>query len=545
MNKKYLAFLLALSLMFAMALAGCGSQEASAPRGGVVRYAIWSAPPGVFHPHLYEDAYDATVVDNVFSGMLTLNPSLEFEPDLAEKFEISDDSLTVTYTLREGLKWHDGQPVTTADVVYTFEMIADPGYTGPRYSDITAIVGVEAFNAGEADSIEGIVVIDERTVSITTSFVFANALDLIGAKALIPKHIWKDIPVADHAAQTELLRNPVGTGPFKLKEFVPDQFAELVANEDFHFGRPNLDGLIIQVSSQETALAQLVSGQLDFVEVSSVAIAAEELEGTNIVLEQVMSRGYQYMGFNNRLEIFQNKLVRQAFMHAINRQGMVDNIAQGFGVVMNVPLASFSWAVPPEDQLNLYPYDKDKAIELLQQAGWEFRDGTMYRNGEPVKLSLKYPTGNVIRERSAPLIQQNLADIGIELELLIMDFGTLSDQVIDAHDFDLFLMGWALGVDPGGLLGIWHSREAGPGGWNMVGFTNDRADFLLEEGQKYLVLEDRIPIYHELVTLMNDEVPAAFLYSLMEGRAHNPKLKGLQLFPFTNFYGIHEWYLEK
>ena len=545
MYKKYLAFLLMLSLVFVLALTGCGTQEATAPRGGIVRYAVWSAPPGVFHPHLFEDAYDATIVENIFNGLLQLNPSLEFEPDLAESFEISDDSLTVTYTLREGLKWHDGQPVTTADVVYTFEMIADAGYTGPRYSDITAIVGVEAYKAGEADSIEGIVVIDERTVSITTSEVYANALDLIGAKALIPKHIWQDIPVAQHANQTELLRNPVGTGPFMMKEFVPDQFAELVAYDDFHFGRPNLDTLLIQVANQETALAQLVAGQLDMMEVSSVANAAEELEGTDIVLVEIMSRGYQYMGFNNRLEIFQDKLVRQAFMHAINREGMVENIAQGFGVVMNVPLASFSWAVPPQDKLNLYPYDKEKAIELLEQAGWDYRDGTMYRNDEPVRLSLKYPTGNVIRERSAPLIQQNLADIGIELELLIMDFGTLADQVIDEHDFDLFLMGWALDVDPGGLAGIWHSSETGPGGWNMVGFVNDRADFLLEEGQKHLVIEDRIPIYHELVTLMNDEVPAAFLYSMLEGVAHNPRLKGLQLYSFSNFYGVNEWYLEK
>ncbi len=547
MTKRILLCLLVVLFVLTLILMGCGSgsRETSVQRGGIVRYAIWSAPTGVFHPHLYVVYYDSQVWNNIFSGLLRLNPQLEYEPDLAEKFEISEDNLTVTYTLRKGLKWHDGKPVTPDDIVYTFEMIADPDYTGPRYGEITAIAGVKEYHQGKADSIAGITVVDERTVSITTSEEYANALDLIGAKQIIPKHIWSEIPVALHKDQLELLRMPVGTGPFKINAFVENQYVELTANTDYHFGRPHLDGLMIQVSNQETAQDLLISGQLDFMMVSNMAGLMDAFETNNIPVDRIMGTGYQCMGFNNRLEIFSDKKVRQAFTHAIDRQGIVDNILNGNGVVANVPLAPFSWATPPQEKLNLYPYDKNRAIQLLQEAGWVYEDNIMYYKDEPVHLTLKYPVGDTNRERTAPLIQQNLKEIGIELVLKEMEFGNLIEEVVMQQDFELTLIGFDLGADPGELISFWHSDVAGSGGMNIMGFMNNKADSLLEEGQKHLRIKDRIQFYHDWTQMMNTEVPAAFLYNTIEGRAYNPSLKGLQLFPFSNFYDIHKWYIEK
>ncbi|WP_427338234.1 peptide-binding protein [Caloranaerobacter sp. DY30410] len=573
MFKKLSVILLVLVLVFSLTLAGCtkdqptdnptqqqtdkdASEDTSKSEeeqketskddkyGGVVRRAIWSSPPGVLHPSLYEDTYDAAIISLIYDSMVTMNPNLEYEPAMAERWEVSDDSKTVTFYLREGLKWHDGKPVTAEDVKFTFEFIAHPDYTGPRYSDITAIVGVEEFHEGKADDISGIKIIDERTISFTTKDVYAPFMSDIGARAIIPKHIWEKVPVGEASKATELLRNPIGSGPFKMKEFAPDQYCELVAFEDYWDGRPYLDGFIIQVANQETSLAQMANLEIDFMDISSLNDDdVKFLEDNGVVVQEIVSNGYQYMGLNNRLDIFKDKRVHQAFAYAINRQAIVDNLLEGHGTVANVPLPPTSWAVP-KTGINKYEYNPQKAIELLKEAGWEYKDGKMYRNGKPVKLTLKYPTGNKVREKSAPLIQQNLADIGIEVELMIMEFDTLATQVFDEHDFEMYLMGWGLTPDPD-ARGIWGSDLVGKGGWNAVGFVNKKSDELLEKGVKYLEIEKRKPIYQEWAKLMNEELPAIFLYHQNEGRALNPKLKGTQIFTFGDYYQVHKWYYEK
>ncbi|MGV8153078.1 MAG: ABC transporter substrate-binding protein [Alkaliphilus sp.] len=561
MLKKIIVLMLVLAMVLSLGLVGCQRDEEPAAvdqpedkqedkpaepvadkYGGVVRIATWSSPPGVFHPHLYTDLYDSLALSPMFDSMLKMTPDLEFVPSMADKFEVSEDSKTLTFWLKEGLTWHDGKPVTTADVQYTFEMIADAGYTGPRFADIAAIEGVVEFNAGEADYISGIKIYDDLKISITTKEIYAPALADIGARAIIAKHIWSGIPVAEHAEQTEMLRNPIGSGPFKMKEFVPDQFVHLVPFEDFHEGRPYLDGFILQVANQDTSQAQLIAGELDFMDISNIVQdEIDLLEAEGIVVEKVVSRGFQYMGINNRLEMFADARVRHAFAHAINRQGIVDSLLEGNGVVANVPLAPISWAMPDASKINQYPYDSEKAIALLEEAGWEYKDGTMYRDGEPVTLTLLYPPGNKVREKSAPLIQQNLGAIGIAVELEIMEFGTLVERTFNTHEFELFLMGWGLSPDPD-TTSIWHSDGAGLEGWNVVGFINDLNDELLEKGTQFLAIEDRKPIYLEWAINWNKYLPSIPLYSVIEARAYNPRLRGLQIHSYSNYFEMHKWY---
>ncbi len=546
MKRKILALSIALLMVLSVVLVGCdlGSLTGGkAQVGGTVRRAIWSAPPGVLHPSLYEDSYDNYVLSLIYEGMVQMNPDMEYESCLAEKWKVSDDQKSVTFTLREDLKWHDGKPITTEDVLFTFEFIAHPDYTGSRYSGVSAIKGIEAFHTGESDTIEGIEIIDERTIKITTEEIYAPFMLDIGSRTIVPKHIWGEIPVAKASEQTELLRNPIGSGPFMMKHFEPDQYVELVAYEDYWDGRPNLDNFIITVVNQETAQAQMINGEIDFMDMSSLNNDdISFLEDGGVIVKQLTSDGYQYMGLNNRLDIFKDKNVRQAFAYAINRQAIVDDILDGNGSVCNVPLPPGHWAYPKKSKE--YKYNKDKAIELFEKAGWEYKDGKMYRNGNPVKLTLKYPSGNKVREASAPLIQQNLADVGIEVELLLMEFGTLLDQVVTEQDFEMFLMAWSLTPDPDGTE-IWHSDYINPNQFNFAGFVNDKNDELLEEGVKYLSVKERKPIYEDWGKLMNEEMPIVYLYSMNKGFALNPKLKGLKLYSFADYYQVHKWYLEK
>lgn len=564
MSKKLLALLLVFTMVFTFVLVGCNDEvddtnssdnnvvnddpnddtkDDSDKYGGTVRRAIWSSPPGVLHPALYESQYDSYIISLVYDSMVGVNPKLEFEPAMAEKWDISDDSKSVTFYLRDGLKWHDGKPVTTDDIEFSYKFIAHKDYTGPHYSTINAIKGIEEYHAGNTDQIEGIEIINEKTIKITTEEVYAPFFNDIASTVIIPKHIWNDIPVGEASEATEILRNPIGSGPFKMEEFVADQYVKLVAYDDYWDGRPYLDSFIIQVANEETSQAQMINGEIEFMDISSMDNdTLGFLEDGGAIVQQFSSDGYQYLGLNNRLDLFKDKKVRQAFAYAIDRQSMVDNLMDGNGTVCNVPLAPGHWAFP--DNVNEYKHNTEKAIDLLKEAGWEYKDGKMYRDGNPVKITLKYPSGNKVRESSAPLIQQNLKDIGIEAELMLMDFGTLLQQVVTDQDFEMFLMAWSLTPDPDGI-GIWHSDYTDSGEYNFAGFVNDENDQLLEEGVKYLDIEKRKSIYQDWGKVMNEEMPIVYLYSMNIGRAMSPKLKGTQIYTFSDYYKVNKWYLEE
>lgn len=570
MSKKVLVFFLVFVMVFSVALVGCGETdvETEGPDangdegsgqtgnsgqkdpdadkyGGTVRRIIWSASAGLLNPHLSQDTYDTYVHDLIYESMVITNPNMEYEGSMAERWEVSEDAMSVTFYLREGLKWHDGEPVTAEDVRFTFEFIAHPDYTGVRFSDIDKIVGAQEFKDGEADTISGIEVIDNKTIKITTKEVYAPFLSSIAGKQIIPEHIWSKVDIAKAEEATEVLRSAIGSGPFKMKHFEPDQYAELVGFEDYWQGRPYLDSFIIQVGNQDTASAQMVSGEIDFMDIADLNnYTINFLEEGGAIVQQFTSNGYQHLAMNNRLEIFSDKRVRHAFAYAINRQALVDGLMDGYGSVCNVPLPPGHWAYPSESEVNQYKYSSQKAIELLEEAGWEYKDDTMYRDGKPVELTLLYPTGNTVRMDSASLIQENFKDIGIKVELLVMDFPTLRARAINEQDFEMLLLGWGLSTDPDGI-GIWHSNVSGPKQWNFAGYINDRNDELLEQGVKYLTNEDRKPIYKEWAQLINEELPIIFLYSMNRAFALNPKLKGTEIWSFGEYYNVHKWYFEK
>ncbi|WP_350343948.1 peptide-binding protein [Proteinivorax tanatarense] len=551
MCKKVGILFLATVVTLSLGLGGCSepAENGEAAReNNVLTRGIWTSPPGILHPGLYTDAYDAMAIDLIYNGMLSYDPfAEEYVPDLAEEFDISDDELTMTFTLREDLYWHDGEPVTTEDVQFTFEFIADPDYTGVRYSNVQIIEGMPDYKEGEADEITGINVIDDRNIEITLSETYAPALSDVGARQIIPKHIWGDVDIATAEEQNDILQNPVGTGPFKMDEFARDQHIRLVKFEDYHKGEPKLDGITLNVTNQETAQAQLAAGELDFMDVSEMSedtVAFFEENGKEI--DTVMSDGYQHMAINTREEAFADKRVRQGIAYALDRQSFVDDVLDGYGQVSNVPLPSFSEYMPPADSINQYERDLDKAIELFEEAGWEYNEDeeTMYIDGEPAQFTLIYPSGNVPRERSATVWQQDLAEVGIEIELEMMDFDTMFSNHLDVHDFDMALTGWSLTPDPD-ARGIWHSEQDFEGGFNFPGFVNDRNDELLEEGTRHMLPEDRVPIYEEWGQLMNEHLPSIFLYSMEEGRAYTPDFKGHNFHSFTDYHDVHKWYLEE
>ncbi|MCC3742623.1 ABC transporter substrate-binding protein [Rouxiella badensis] len=193
----------------------------------IIRYAIWSNPSGTFHPTLYFSDYDRAVISAVFSRLFILDEHQNPKPSLAEKYDYSNQGKTLTLHLRAGVKWHDGQPFTAEDVYFTYATEADGGFPRDTPDFVKHLVGYDAYHVGKTATLEGIKVIDPQTISFTFTAPYAAAFSHFADKPVLAKHIWSQVPVKDWNKATGLLRHPVGTGPYKFVEFLPDQYVKL------------------------------------------------------------------------------------------------------------------------------------------------------------------------------------------------------------------------------------------------------------------------------------------------------------------------------
>ena len=320
---------------------------------------------------------------------------------------------------------------------------------------------------------------------------------------------------------------------------------------DYFKGEAQTKNVIFKVSNQDTVVAELINGEIDIANISSLKDQdIKTLEENNVKVVSYAGITSQYMGMNLREPIFQDVRVRQAITYAIDRELMVEKLLEGHGDVVQAPLLPNSWAYPEDGVLNDYKVDLDKAKDLLAQAGWEDRNGDgIVENeaGEPFHVTLKYPQGNKIREQSAPIIQASLKEIGIDVELQIMEFAALLDEVMANHEFDLFLMGSSLDTDPDPKP-IWHSDSAsdekGNSAWNIVGYRNPEADRLMDEALATTDVEVRKELYKQFCILVNEECPEVLLYAPDVTMAYNPNLENFDPSTFNDYYNRENWVIK-
>lgn len=514
--------------------------------GGVFTIAQWSSPSGPFDPTLYEDSYTDNSLDLIFEGLTDYDENLDFVPKLAESWEISEDQKTITFYLREGVKWHDGEDFTAEDVSFTFHLIGDPEYLGVRYPEVcSAILGAPAYKEGTADSIEGIEVIDPLTIKFTFAEVYAPALESCGFDVM-PKHIFEgNIGAAQRDFTTSADFVPIGTGPYKWVKYETDQYMELQRNEDYwgtgFWGAsgpgtgkgPFIDTIFFKITDQDTGLAAFLAGEVDAV---SVPIPEFDLiaEAEFSQMFEVPDDGFQHFALNQYKAPFNDVKFRQAVAMAIDRQGIVDNILDGHGGIQASPMWLVSWAHSPE--VEPFAYDPAAANALLDEAGYEDTDGDGIReyDGEPMIFDLYYPTGNMVRMNSMPLIWSNLAAIGIQIRGQLMDWPTLeehafpTDRKITPEDFDTYLMGWGLSIDPDAAV-IWSCAGEYPEGYNGYGYCNPDTDALWDEGVQYVDPEKRKEVYHKLEKMLAEDLPTIFLYNQNAIVAVNERVKGVKI----------------
>ncbi|GKZ04681.1 ABC transporter substrate-binding protein [Paraclostridium bifermentans] len=514
-------------------------------------YALTSSPTGVFNPLLNDTTYDDAVIDLTYNSLLSFDKNLNPKPELAKSYEISDDNLSITFKLNDNIKWSDGKTLTVNDVAFTFTSLADKGYTGSKYGYVEKLKGAKDYHEGSVDKIEGIEVIDKNTIKFTFAEPYSPGLTNLGSIGIIPKHIWGEVPIAQWKDKKDLLTKPVGTGPYEVVSFTEGQDVQLKRNDNYFDGDVKTEKFILKVTNEDTATGELLNGTVDVIDASNLKNKdIKELESEGMDVTSYDSNLVQYMGFNLRDKKFQDKNLRQAFMYALDRNAMVDKLLEGNGQVVDTPMLPSSWSYPDKSTLNNYKYSKDKAKELLKQAGYEDRDNNGIvedKDGKELVVKLTYPTGNKLREQTAPIIQANLKDIGVKMELENMEFTALMDKVVANHDFELYLMGNNLSLDPDPKP-YWHSTSAsdekGNSAWNISSFKNEKADQLIEQGISVSDQKQRKEIYSQFGKLLNDEVPWAYLYSQNIRKAYNPHLKDFKPYTFNDFDNVKDWYID-
>lgn len=446
------------------------------------------------NPVLAQDSASSDINGLVFNGLIKYNRDLQgFVGDLAESWEIQPGrEPEITFHLRRGVFWHDGKPFSAEDVKFTYDKIMDEKTQTVRRSDYELVKKAE--------------VIDPYTFRVTYKQPFSPGLGTWGI-GIIPKHLLEK----EDINTTSFNRNPIGTGPFRFVEWVSDEKIVLEANPNYFEGRPHLDRVIYRIIP-ETSLSEmeLLTKGVDYYGVLPHQFQRMR-EIPFLKIYSQASLAYTYIGYNLKNPLFQDKRVRKALTHAINREEIVRYVLYGFGTVISGPFPNHLWYYNP----NVKPptYDPKKARELLAEAGWRDTDGDgiLDKEGKPFRFKLITNSGNDIRRDVGVLVQRQLRELGIDVTFETYEWSVFLKNFINAKHFDACILGWSLSPDPDDYM-IWHSSQIEKG-FNFISYVNPEADRLWEEGRREYDLERRKKIYWRIHELIAEDQPYTFLFS--------------------------------
>ena len=436
-----------------------------------------------------------------FNTLLThTDPTLTvFKPELAESWTLSEDGRTATFKLREGVKWHDGEPFTARDVEYTIKAYIHPdsGSTVGPTLRLDELVGAKDFMDGNTDQIEGVKVIDDHTIELTTDAPVGFLFNLT-TMVIVPEHILGEVPYQDLETHP-FTQAWVGTGPFKFVQQVPGQFVEFTRFDDYWGGKPFLDRIInIEYKDQATAALAFEKGEVDLV----MKVTGPDLERLrnlpNTMLVGAPVDFANAYAFNFQKPYLQDKRVRQAMMYAIDNEAIKEGLYGDIIQLNNAPLPHPLWA--NQDLINAYPFDPEKAKALLEEANWD--------PNQVIDLSTYYSDQTVTNQLTA--VQQYWADVGIQSEIRLLEAASVFDTWIDG-DFDVTYIGAQGSADPD-LMSVFLGCETTPEngyvsfGNNFWRYCNPEVDALFKEARNTADYDERKAIYDEIQVILSDEV---------------------------------------
>lgn len=477
-------------------------------------------------PLLASDSASGTISGWIYNGLTKYDKDIRIIGDLAESWDVSPDGLQIVFHLRKNVLWHDGEAFTADDVIFTYNIVKNPEIPTPYSSIYGPVKSVEA--------------LDRHTVKITYTEPYAPALESWGM-GILPKHILegKDITSEYYS------RNPIGTGPYVLKEWVTGQKIVLESYDDYFEGKPNLKSYTARViPDTATMFLELKSGGIDFM---GLTPPQYKLQAGTDFFEKYFQKfrypsfGYTYLGYNLLDPKFADKRIRQAITHSINKHEIIAGVLLGYGTPCTGPFPPESWAY--NQQVADIEYNPQKALHLFKDAGWEKgENGKLYKDGEHFEFTVLTNQGNDARIKTAQIMKESLKDVGIIMNIKVLEWQALLHEFIDKKRFEAVIMGWALSRDPD-LYDIWHSSKTREGEFNFISYKNAEVDRLLIEGRRSFDLEKRKTIYRRIHTILADEQPYTFLYVPDALPILHKRFKGVVKAPLGIWYDFIHWYV--
>jgi len=480
-------------------------------------------------PILASDSASHNIAGMIYNGLVKYDKNMNIVGDLAESWDISSNGLVITFHLRKGIKWHDGKPFTSADVLYTYQATIDPKTPTAYAGDFLKVKKVEAP--------------DDYTFRVTYDKPFAPAL-ISWSSAILPRHLLagKDI------TRSSLSRHPIGTGPYMFREWVAGQKIVLVSNPDYFDGQPYIDGRMTRIIPDTATMflelrAQNI-GMMGLTPLQYTRQTENNLFKNNFNKYRYLSFAYTFMGYNLKNPLFADKRVRQAISYAINKDEIISGVLLKLGKPASGPYKPGTWAF--NDKVKVYNYNPQKALALLNEAGWEKTgsEGLLKKDGQPFIFEIVTNQGNETRQKCAEIIQRQLKEIGITVKIRVLEWSAFVTDFINKRRFDAVILGWTIPLDPD-AYDVWHSGKTAPEELNFISYNNPEADEMLEKGRSTFDQKERKKYYDRFQEILAEDQPYTFLYVPEALVIINKRFRGIEPAPIGLEHNFIKWYVPK
>lgn len=479
---------------------------------------------------------DRDLTSLIFSGLMKYNEDGKLVPDLAKSApEISSDGLTYTVYLKENALWHDGSKVTADDVIFTIQTAQNPDYVSPQR---VSWQGVDI----------------EKVNDFTVRFrlknkyaQFANNLTV----GIIPKHLWQYVKPINFSL-SELNLKPIGSGPYQFDNLKKNKTGQiesydLKAFDQYYDGRPYVDTMTLKFYPSEDAMIDAYNKNdiqnLSFISGQNVSKLKYK---SRIDIKQLKLPRFFAAFFNQEnSKILADKNVRLALNHATDRDAIVSKILGGKGMIVNSPMASGILDI--NSNVETYPFDLNKAKDILKADGWIDSDNDGILNKKDTKLSIKITTSTWPELMDvANMLKDQWKTVGVDVTVEALPISQLQ-QVIKDRNYQVLVFGEILNIDPD-PFSLWHSSQKHDPGLNLALYDNKTADKLLEDARQTINPLERMKKYDDFQKIVIDDAPAVFLYSPYYLYAQAKGIHGfttsLISMPSDRFMNVEHWYID-
>lgn len=509
-TKKFIAL-----FMFAvLSLSTLAVGSPKAVKGGTFKYNLGMGPT-TLNPLSSSDAYASAVQAYLIEGLADRNPdTYEWQPVLATSWEISKDGMTYTFTLREGVKWHDGKPLTVEDVKFSFDAIMDPenkyktAHQKPYYENIKS-----------AD------IIGKNKIKFVAKKKYFKNFDVVAGLAIVPKHIYEN---PSKKQKKKLNKTLVGSGPYELYKYKRGKNITLKRNKNWwgakdpkRSGEYNFAKILMRfVKDGTVAIQRLQKGELDFNGLN----VEEYMKKTNgpkwgksvfkIKTQNKAPTGYGFIGWNLTNKLFQEKDVRVALYHLLDREKMIKKFRFGMSLPATGPL--YRQSIYANEKVKPIAFDPKKALALFKKQGWTDtdKDGILDKviDGKKTKMSFTILDPNQEFLKYLTIYKEDARKAGVDINVKYVEWSTFIKK-LDERSFEAVRLGWSGGSIDWDPKQVWHSDSANAAGSNFVSYKNPKVDALIDEARITLDQKKRIKLLKKVFKLIADDVPYAFFFN--------------------------------